>query len=81
MNLFQRHKIESGLTYKEIGEAFNPPVQRGTACKFVMEPGRCYPGTITKLIDILGIPKDEAEKEWKEARIIYKAEKVNNESL
>jgi hypothetical protein len=81
MNIFQEYKIKSGLTYDEIGQKMNPPVQRGTTCKFIMDPGRCYASTINKLVEILGIPKKDAEEAWKEARKYYKAGRVDEESL
>ncbi|MDA3939622.1 MAG: hypothetical protein PF693_09965 [Spirochaetia bacterium] len=64
MNIFREHKEKLNWTFGDVGKNMIPPVNRGTAFKYINDPGKWSKKVIKRLAKILGIPLDKALKEW-----------------
>ena len=75
--MFKERKEALGLSYNEIGKLFDPPINRGTAYQFIVNPGRFKKQTIIRLAKALNIPEDEALEYWKPIRHKYLVDKID----
>lgn len=77
MNLFEKYKQQSGMSYTDIGKEMGG-ITRGTAFSYVTNPGRSTLLTMLDVGRVLNIPPEEVRDAWKEAKKKAINEKIDN---